>query len=234
MGGKKKETGTTIVNEAKNEDTAFSQQATATPQEQAENERQQGIISGRAGGTESAFNNAINLINQALTGGNLPGFLSGLPGGISPETIGTEASRVASRAQPGFQSLGIADSGVAFRETAREVGESVLFPAEAFNIQNLLNIANLGLSGQSAVEGQQQARESNLGSRLAGLRQISGTGSSNSTGSKTTQTLAPNPFLGNVARGALSGAATGFASGGPFGALVGAGVGAGGGAVRSI
>ncbi len=168
-----------------------TQQAFATPEEQAFNKAEQERLGRMGPGEEQAQMGAFNLINALLTGGSLPGFLGGLPGGISPETIGTQAARTAKEAQPGFQSLGIADSGVAFRETAEDVAENVLFPAEQFNLTNLANLLGIGLSGQSALQSQTSASRANLGSRLAGLRQMTGSGSQ----SGTTTTIAPNPFL---------------------------------------
>jgi len=200
MGREKKTTKTeTDQTQEQEQESSFTQQATATPLEASENAKAAARLEGREEITEDVFTNALNLINVALTGGEFPGQLKGLFSGISSETIGTEAARVARNAQPGFQALGLSNSGVAFRETAREVGESVLFPAEAFNIQNLLNIANLGLGGQSALESQQISERANLGSRLAGLRSISGTsrgsGTTNISGSTSTTVTSPNPFV---------------------------------------
>ncbi len=161
------------------------QQAKATPEETELNrlslERtratQEGLIGVQGAG--------LDLSQLLLKGQPLPGFLGQLTGGISPEAIGTQATNLAAQNLAGFQSLGIADSGVAFRETAQDIASNILFPAEQFNLQNLSQLLNLSLGGQAQVQqpilGQQQA----LGSQLAGLR--------TTTGQQTTTAM--NPFL---------------------------------------
>lgn len=165
--------------------------ATATAEEQEVNQLQLEQLRAQQPGQIATQGNALNLINQLLVGGDLPGFFGDLPGGISSEAIGTEASRVAQRAQPGFQSLGILDSGTAFEETAREVGQSVLFPAEQFNINNLLALLGQGLGAQGNAQGFNTAQSASLGARLAGLRPITTQGSS----TVNIRNEAPNPFL---------------------------------------
>jgi hypothetical protein len=196
MGGKAKTTQST--DQTTKQDTSFEQQATATPGELALNQQDQASLDATADVSQQGQFGAFNLINALLTGGNLPGFLGSLPGGISAETIGTQAARTAREAQPGFQSLGLADSGVAFRETAQDVGENVLFPAEQFNINNLFNLLQTGLSGQSSLQGQRIAQGANLGSRLAGLRKISGSGTGITNVTGTSTVLSPNPFVSNL------------------------------------
>jgi len=133
----------------------------------------------------------LNLINQLLTGQDLPGFLQQLPGGISSEAIGNQASQLARRFGAGFQGAGIAESGVAFRETARGIGSELLFPAEQFNLQNILQLLNLGVGGQAQNQSTFNQGSSVLGGQLAGLRTINQTGSG--TSSQTTTGM--NPFL---------------------------------------
>ncbi len=102
-------------------------------------------------GTITAQTGGLDLINQLLTGQDLPGFLQQLPGGISPEAIGTQATQLAGKNVAGFQSLGIADSGVAFRETAEDIASQILFPAEQFNLQNISQLLNLAVGGQAQI-----------------------------------------------------------------------------------
>ena len=109
-------------------------QATGTPEEQQLNrlllERQKAAQPGIL----QAQGQGLNLINQLLTGGQLPGFLGKLSQGLSPEAIGAQASKLAGQFGAGFQGLGIGDSGTAFKETARGIASEVLLPAEQFNI----------------------------------------------------------------------------------------------------
>jgi hypothetical protein len=232
MGKEKTTTRSTQDTQTENQQsTTQSQQATATAAEVAQNAREADELGATSDVAQQGQFGAFNLINALLTGGSLPGFLGGLPGGISPEAIGTQASRVASQAQPGFQSLGIADSGVAFRETAQDVAENVLFPAEQFNISNLFNLLQTGLSGQSSLQGQRIAQQGNLGARLAGLRSITGssTGQFSGTTSSQGQTTvsAPNPFLSEFQKSLGNSLGSGSFGSSPFGS---SGAGAAGGA----
>lgn len=141
----------------------------------------------------------LSLINQLLTGQSLPGYLNRLPGGISSEAIGEESARVAAQAGPGFQSLGISDSGTAYKETAKNIASSVQYPAEQYNMGNLLNLLNLAVGGQAQVQAPLQAQSSSLSGALAGLRTVSSTGSTDST------VEGMNPFLKSFQTSAGSG-----------------------------
>lgn len=174
----------------------------ATPEETELNklllERQRaaqpGVLEAQAGG--------LSLINQLLTGQGLPGFLGQLPGGISSEAIGTQAAQLARQSLAGFQGQGLADSGVAFRETARGIGSELLFPAEQFNLQNLSQLLNLAVGGSAQVQAPITAGAGQLGQQLAGLRSISQAGTQIGKGS-TQYDFFTSPFTT-----ALAGAAT--------------------------
>ena len=132
------------------------------------------------------------LAKQLGTGGDLPGFLSSLTTGISPEAIGQQATKLAGRAGAGFQNLGILDSGVAFRETARGIANELLFPAEASNLERTIQLLNLGLGGGTALQQTGLAAQGQLGGALAGLRTVTGTTSGGTVRGTTT---GMNPFL---------------------------------------
>lgn len=149
----------------------------------------------------------LGLINQLLTGQALPGYLGQLPGGISPEAIGTQASRLAGQYGAGFQNLGIADSGVAFRETARGIGQELLFPAEQFNLQNIAQLLNLAVGGQATVQQPILAGAGQLGAQLAGLRGITQT---TTGGGGTTTMTGMNPFMRSLQQAAGTSLGTGF------------------------
>lgn len=148
-------------------------------------ESQQGVIGAGQAGQEDLARNLPNILNQLLTGGQLPGFLQQLTQGISPEAIGSQATRLAGQAGAGFQSLGIGDSGVAFRETARGIANELLLPAEQFNIGTIQNLLNLGLGQGTTAQNVFTQQQQVLGSRLAGLRPVQTTGT----------TTGMNPFL---------------------------------------
>lgn len=190
----------TTTPEATPEETRLNQLAL----ERAES-AQEGLIGSQTKG--------LDLIQLLLSGQNLPGQLGPLGQGISTEAIGTQASRLARQNLAGFQNVGLADSGVAFRETAKDISEGLLFPAEQFNIGSLQNLLNLALSGQAQVQQPILGSEGQVGARLAGLRPITSVGQS----SGQTQQFAPNPFLSSFQRslGQTLGSPT-FAAG-PFG-----------------
>jgi hypothetical protein len=173
----------------KEKQTAQTQQTqTVTPQPTAEETELNKLLLERQraaqAGTIEAQTRGLNLINQLLTGQALPGYLSALPEGISPEAIGTQASRLSRQYGAGFQNLGIADSGVAFRETARGIANEVLFPAEQFNLQNLAQLINLAVGGQAQVQQPIVTGATALSQSLAGLRNITTTGTGTTTTTK--------------------------------------------------
>ena len=161
----------------------------ATPEEEALNKLTLERTQAAQPGMISAQNQGLNLINALLTGQQLPGYLQGLPGGIDANAIGQQASIMAKQYGAGFQNLGISDSGTAFKETARGIGNELLFPAQQFNLQNLMQLLNLGVGGQAQVQSPILAQSGQLSSALAGLRSTSSTGTTSST------TTAMNPFL---------------------------------------
>ena len=174
-----KEEQTTVVQDS-------TQQAQATPEEQELNRLALERARSAQPGQIEAQSRGLNLINQLLVGGELPGFLQQLPGGISPE-ITTEISQQAvSDIAPQFQQAGILDSGVAAAVSGQVAGD-IRRGAQEFNIGNLLNLLNLAVGGQAQIQQPLLAQTAQLGQRLAGLRPITQTGS-------TTQT-SPNPFL---------------------------------------
>lgn len=127
----------------------------------------------------------MDLVSKMFAGGGLPGYFGEMAAGISPEAVGTQASQFARQYMPGFQQMGLGDSGVAFRETARGIANELLYPAEQFNIGAKQNLLNLALSGQAQVQAPIQAQTGTLASSLAGLRTMSQQGA----------TYAMNPFL---------------------------------------
>lgn len=147
--------------------------------------------------------NAGNLVNQLLLGqGNLPGFLSKLPSGISPEvTQGLVDNSLrdvnAQLAKSGAGSF--MDSGVAQSIGARTAGD-IRLNSEQYNLQNLYQLLNLGISGQTSIQSPTLSTSSMLSQRLAGLNSVNQTGTSTSN-SRTSY----NPFLESFYSSAGSG-----------------------------
>lgn len=141
---------------------------------------------------------AMGVSSSLLT----PDYVSKLAAGISPEAIGSQASLMAKQYMPGFQSIGLDNSGVAYRETARGIANELLYPAEQYNIGALQNLLNLALSGQAQVQAPVSASSSQLSSNLSGLRSVSTSG--------TTTSYGMNPFLKSFQTSLGSGMGTGL------------------------
>lgn len=163
-----------------------STQYTPTPEETRLNQLDIQLREGTQAGLMQSQNSGLSLINQLLTGGSLPGFLSNLPGGIDEATTQDISRNAISDIQPYFAQSGLLDSGVNASVSGRVAGDVRRQSAE-FNIGNKLNLLNLALSGQAQVQSPILGNSANLGSRLAGLR------SSNTTGMSTVTAM--NPFL---------------------------------------
>ena len=121
-----------------------------------------------------------------LTGqSNLPGFLSRLPGGISPDVttgIVDESLRDLNTQLAKSGAGTFLESGPAQTIGVRTAGD-IRRASEEFNIGNLFNLLNLAVGGQAQVQQPILATGQLLSSRLAGLRSTTNTltGTSQST-----------------------------------------------------
>jgi len=117
----------------------------------------------------------LDLASMLLGGGQLPGYLERLPGGISPEVtqriVDESLEDVATSAQFG----GILDSGVA-KELATEASSDIRTQSEQFNLQILQNLLSAGLGGQMQIQQPITTQSGQLSQALAGLRPITQTG----------------------------------------------------------
>lgn len=170
---------TTVVNDT-------TQNVTERPMERATNELQFNQLKEFDPIQRQLNANGGNLVNMLLTGQALPGYLKGLPGGISPDVTQGIVDQSLRDIAPSFQSNGILDSGVAASIAGRTAGD-IRMQSEQFNLQNLLQLLNLGVGGQAQVQQPILGVSGQLGGRLAGLRSINSTG--------TTTTMGMNPFL---------------------------------------
>jgi len=109
-----------------------------------------------------------------LQGGELPGYLQNLAGGISPEVTQGIVDQSLKDIAPSFQSAGILDSGVAASISARTAGD-IRRASEEFNIGNRLNLLNLALSGQAQIQSPVLGTASSLRSSLSTLGKTTGT-----------------------------------------------------------
>ena len=177
-----------MTREKTTSETNQTQRAEATPEEQELNRLLLERTRATQEGQIEVQGSGLNLINELLTGGELPGFLQTLPGGISEQTVGDISQRAVQDIRPSFQSSGILDSGTALEASAKVAGD-VRLGAEEFNIGNLLNLLNLGVGGQAQIQQPLLAQQGQLGQQLAGLRTNTASGYSSTVATGT------NPFL---------------------------------------
>lgn len=183
MGKEKTGSSTTTVNNT-------TSTPTPTPEETRLNQLDLQAREANQQGTIDMQGNALNLGNLLLKGMDLPGYLAGLPGGISEDVTSGLVQQSLRDIKPSFQQGGILDSGVAASASARTAGDIRLNSAQ-FNLQNLQQLLNLAVGGQAQIQQPIIGQSQILGSRLAGLRSINQTGSS--TGNTTSTAM--NPFL---------------------------------------
>lgn len=125
---------------------------------------------------------ALSLSGQLLSGDqNLPGWMGGLAGGISPDVTSSIVQESLSDIQPQFQRSGLLDSGVNAAISARVAGD-IRRASEEFNIGNRLNLLNMALGGQYQAQQPTLGYTSILSQRLAGLGQTT----TSNYGSQTT------------------------------------------------
>lgn len=162
---------------SQNSSSTQTQTAQMTPEERElmrlrlERERQ------TSGGQTEAQLNSLGLINQLLTGQDLPGYLGKLPYGISESSIQDMTRKSISDLQPQFQSSGLLDSGVNAELSAR-TASNIRRGAEEYNLGNLFNLLNLAVGGQAQVQAPLLSQQGMLSQSLAGLRPVTQTGSS--------------------------------------------------------
>lgn len=121
---------------------------------------------------QAAGSNVLNL----LQGKDLPGYLKSLPYGISEEMTADIANRSIKDIQPFFSQAGLLDSGVNAAVSSRTAGDVRRASAE-FNINNLMQLLNIGVGGQAQVQAPLLQTGSNLSQSLAGLRSTTTSGS---------------------------------------------------------
>lgn len=134
------------------------------------------------------------LVLKLLQGQNLPGYLGKLPGGIDEGVTSGIVQDSIRDLQPTFGASGLLDSGVNAQISARTAAD-VRQQSEQFNLNNLLQLLNIGVGGQAQVQQPSLSTAQMLGQRLAGLRTVNQTGN-------TTYTSSQNPFLRSFSEGA--------------------------------
>lgn len=186
--------------------TTKNTEATATPEETELNKLQLERIRASQGGQIELQENALDIGSRLLRGEDLPGFLSGLPGGLGEDDISNLVGRSLEDVAFSSQALGILDSGQS-QELGVKTAADIRANAAQFNIQNLSQLLNLAVGGQAGIQAPLQNQSNSLGSQLAGLRSTSTTLGQANPFLKSLQTSA-GEFVGGL--GGESAAATKF------------------------
>lgn len=142
--------------------------------------------------------NAGNDINALLTGQALPGYLQSLPYGIDENATNTIVNQSLRDVNTQLAKSGagtMLESGASQAIGARTAAD-VRSQAAQFNLQNLMQLLNIGVGGQAQVQQPITANNGQLGGRLAGLAGSTSTGNSNQT------TIGMNPFLKSFSQSA--------------------------------
>ena len=130
----------------------------------------------------------LDLVSQLLGGLDLPGYLSGLPGGIDEGVTQDIVDSSLGDVRAGLQGGGLLDSGVRSELEARTSAD-IRTQSAQFNLQNLQQLLNLAVGGQAQVQAPIIGAGAQLSQSLAGARGMTTTG----TGFSNTTTR--NPFL---------------------------------------
>jgi len=159
-------------------------QATPTPEEKELNALMLERAKAGQEGLLKVQDSATNLSNRLLLGESLPGYLEGLPGGLDEEDVKNLVGRSLEDVASMGNQFGILDSGTV-QEVGVKTAANIRADAGKFNIQNLLQLLNIGVGGQAQVQAPLLQQEGTLSTQLAGLR-------STTTNTNYTQM---NPFL---------------------------------------
>lgn len=161
--------------------TQSTQQATATPQEQALMQQQINMNNFMQPYAQQNYADLSSNIDAILKG-NTPA-AQGI-GGVTDAQNQSMVNASVRSVLPQFQSAGIMDSGIAAQGAIRAAQDTSNQNAQ-FNVSAAQNLFNLAAGGQSNLQGQFQNNTNNLTSQMAGLRTINQSGS----------TIGMNPFL---------------------------------------
>lgn len=113
--------------------------------------------------------NALALSGLLLQGQDLPGYLQGLPGGISPEVTQNLVNQSLRDIGTNAQFAGILDSGTA-GELGVNAAANIRTQSEQFNLQNLLQLLNLATGSSAQAQAPVEAFGQQMSGRLQSLR----------------------------------------------------------------
>lgn len=168
-----------------------SQTATQTPEERELNQIQLGEYKGSSGQRQAVGSAGLNLAQLLLEGKQLPGYLQGLTQGIGEDVTSSIVQKSLRDMNTQMAASGAGsflESGASQAMGVRAAGD-IRNQAAQFNLGNLQQLLNLAVGGQAVPMSYQTDLGGNLGQRLAGLRSINQTGSSNQS------QYGMNPFM---------------------------------------
>ena len=181
--GKEKTSGSTTTN--------FTSSTTPTPTAEEVEMNKLDLDRRRAqqGGLMESDQGSLQLLNQILRGGTLPGYLQKLPEGVSEDVTKSLVNESIQDIQPIMQRSGILDSGVNASISARTAGD-IRRQSYETNLNLLLNLLNLATGAPAQIQQPMLGSSALLSQRLSGLRSTTTTGSQ----SGTSLTTGMNPF----------------------------------------
>lgn len=122
------------------------------------------------GGLIGMNTEALSLGTQLLKGGELPGWMSGITGGINDAVINSMIGQQGRDIQAGMASNNMLDSGTNAAVSARG-GREVRTGVAQWNLQNQLNALSLALTGNVQLQEPIMQSSSGMGQRLTTLGQ---------------------------------------------------------------
>jgi len=201
--------------EKQTQQTQSSQQTTVQPtaEQTALNQLQLGQAQAADPMQRQINQSGMTAINNLLTGQPLPGYLNSLPGGIDENATNTIVNQSLRDVNTQLAKSGagtMMESGASQAIGARTAADTRSQAAQ-FNLQNLLQLLNIGVGGQASVQQPISATSGQLGGRLAGLNSYSSTGNNSQT------TIGMNPFMKSFQQTAGKTLGNPTFSAGPFG-----------------
>ena len=139
---------------------------------------------------------ALGLGEQLLKGGELPGWMSGITGGINDAVVNSMIGQQGRDIQAGMASNNMLDSGTNAALSARGGRETRTGVAQ-WNLQNNLNALSLALTGNVQLQEPIMSNSSAYGSRLTTLGQTT----KSYTGTSRTEKDKQGGFWGSASLG---------------------------------
>lgn len=148
----------------------------------------------------------LTLSNELLQGQDLPGYLKDLPYGISPDVTQSIVNQSLRdlNTQLAYSGAGTFLESGASQSAGVRAAADVRNQSAQFNLQNLMQLLNVGIGGQAQVQQPILGFSNLLSDRLSGLRRTTTTGSysgTQNTQQRTGYSFFTSPFTTAFAGG---------------------------------